>query len=100
MDWYISNLLNNKHPNHKELNQHLFQEYSKTYDELIKFEQAGKPYTVYDLHSKSTNKSSPTTLFKFAESIIDKIIVSVQQSRSIRNHLLNSKGVELQPGEG
>ncbi len=68
--------LNNKHPNHKELNQYLFQEYSKTNNELIKLEQSGKPYTVYDLHSNSTNKPSPTTLFKFAESLIEKLIKS------------------------
>ena len=68
--------LNNKHPNQKELNQYLFIEYSKTNNELIKLEQTGKPYSVYDLHSISTKPQSPTTLFKFAESIIDKLTKS------------------------
>jgi integrase/recombinase XerD len=68
--------INNKHPNQKELNQYLFQEYSNTNNQLIKLEQSGKPYTVYDLHSKSTNKPSPTTLFKFTESLIDNLTKS------------------------
>ncbi len=68
--------LNNKHPNQKELNQFLFQEYSKTNMLLLKFEQNGLPYTVYDLHSKAVNKPSPTTLLKFAESLIDKLVKS------------------------
>jgi hypothetical protein len=37
-------------------------------NQLIKLEQAEKPFTVYDLHSKSTKQQYPTTLFKFAES--------------------------------
>lgn len=68
--------LDKKHPNQKELNQYLFQEYSKANNQLIKLEQTGKPYTVYDLHSKSTNRTSPTTLFKFSESLIDKLTKS------------------------
>ncbi len=65
--------LNNKYPNQKELNQYLFQQYSKVNSQLLKFEQTGKPYTVYDLHSKTINKPSPTTLFKFTENLIDKL---------------------------
>lgn len=65
--------LNSKYPNQKELNQFLFQQYSKVNSQLLKYEQSGKPYTVYDLHSKTVNKPSTTTLFKFAESIIKKL---------------------------
>ena len=68
--------LNSKHPNQKELNAFLLKEYSKTNDELIKLNIKGKPFTVHDLYSKSTNKPSPTTLFKFAENLIDKLTKS------------------------
>jgi hypothetical protein len=68
--------LNNKHPNQKELNLFLFQEYSKTNNQLLKFEQSGKPYTVYDLHSRTVNKPSQTTLFKFTEKLIANLTKS------------------------
>ena len=64
------------YPNYRELNAFLLKEYSKVNDGLIKLEQAGKSYSVNELHSKSTNKPSPTTLYKFAESIIDKLTKS------------------------
>lgn len=59
--------LNTQHPNQKELNQYLFQQYSKVNSQLLEYEQTGKPYTVYDLHTKTVNKPSPTTLFNFTE---------------------------------
>ncbi|MFO7932505.1 MAG: Arm DNA-binding domain-containing protein [Bacteroidales bacterium] len=48
--------LNNKHPNHKELNQYLLEQYSKVNSQQLKFEQTGNSYTVNDLYSKSVNK--------------------------------------------
>ena len=51
--------LNGKHPNYKELNAFFLKEYARVNEELIKLEQAGKSYSVHDLHSKSTNKPSP-----------------------------------------
>jgi len=65
--------LNHKHPNHKELNQYLLDQYSKVSSQQLKIEQTGKPYTVNDLYSKSVNKPSPTTLFNFTETLIDKL---------------------------
>jgi len=68
--------LNNNHPNQKELNQYLFQQYSKVNNHLLKLEQTENPFTVYDLHSKTVQKPSPTTLFKFTEDLIQKLIKS------------------------
>jgi integrase/recombinase XerD len=68
--------LNTQHPNQKELNQYLFQQYSKVNSQLLEYEQTGKPYTVYDLHAKTVNKTSPTTLFKFTEDLIDNLTKS------------------------
>jgi hypothetical protein len=76
MEWEIPNLSEYKHPNQKELNQYLFQQYSKVNNQVLKYEQSGKPFTVYHLHSKTVNKPSPTTLFKFSEDLIDKLIKS------------------------
>lgn len=68
--------LNNKHPNQKELNQYLIRKYSQVNNQVLIYEQTGKPYTVYDLHSIVVDKNSPTTLFTFTENIIDKLIKS------------------------
>ena len=65
--------LNSKHPNHKELNTFLLKEYSKANDELIKLNNKGKPFTVWDIHARIKQKSSSTSLFAFEEEYIIKI---------------------------
>ena len=65
--------LTSKHPNHKKLNAFLLKEYSRVNDELINLNNKGKPFTVYDLHSKSTNKTSPEDLTFFGHCTFRRI---------------------------
>lgn len=91
--------LNPKHPNQKELNQYLLDQYSKVTSQQLKIEQTGKPYTVNDLYSKSVNKSSPTTLFQFTEEIIDKLIRSGRignaENLRIPSLIVNTSSTEI-----
>jgi hypothetical protein len=68
--------LNNKHPNYKELNAFLLKEYSRANDELIKLNNHGKPFTVWDIYERIKKQSCSTTLFAFAEDLISKLTES------------------------
>jgi hypothetical protein len=62
--------LKSNHPNHKELNALLLKEYSRANDELIKLNNKGKPFTVWDIYARIKQNSTSTTLFAFAEDLI------------------------------
>jgi hypothetical protein len=68
--------LNSKHPNHKELNTFLLKEYSRANDELIKLNNIGKPFTVWDIYARIKQNSTSTSLFAFAEDLILKLTES------------------------
>ena len=68
--------LNTKHPNHKELNTFLLKEYSRANDALIQLNNKGKPFTVWDIHARIKQESTSTSIFAFAEDLIQKLTES------------------------
>ena len=68
------NFLNNKNPNHEELNEYLKEIYSKAIEHQLKIEKLGKPYTVNELYNSITRNEVRKTFFGLSNEIINDMI--------------------------
>ncbi|MFC2090779.1 phage integrase SAM-like domain and Arm DNA-binding domain-containing protein [Bacteroidota bacterium] len=77
--------LNNKNPNHEELNEYLKELYSNAIDQQLKFEKLGKSYSVSVLYTAINRRDSTNTLYGLSNEIIDKLIEAGRIGSAVAN---------------